>query len=99
LKYFAVLAVFISCLGLFGLAAFIAERRTKEIGISRVLGASSVEIIALLSKEFAKCVLVSNVIAWPVAYLIMNNWLANFAYRTGIGASKRRIIKSMVICA
>jgi putative ABC transport system permease protein len=85
-KYFAALAVFISCLGLFGLAAFMAERRTKEIGIRRVLGASSVEIVALLSKEFAKWVLVSNVIAWPVAYFIMNRWLQNFAYRTEIGA-------------
>ena len=86
IKYFAVLAIFISCLGLFGLATFMAERRTKEIGIRRVLGASSVEIVALLSKEFAKCVLVSNAIAWPVAYFIMNKWLANFAYRTGINA-------------
>jgi putative ABC transport system permease protein len=84
-RYFAVLAVFISCLGLFGLAAFMAERRTKEIGIRRVLGASSVAIVALLSREFAKCVLVSNAIAWPVAYVIMHKWLANFAYRTGIG--------------
>jgi putative ABC transport system permease protein len=84
-KYFAVLAVFISCLGLFGLAAFMAERRTKEIGIRRVLGASSMEIVGLLSKEFAKCVLVSNVIAWPVAYLVMNRWLTNFAYRAEMG--------------
>jgi ABC-type antimicrobial peptide transport system permease subunit len=85
-RYFAVLAIFISCLGLFGLAAFMAERRTKEIGIRRVLGASSMEIVALLSKEFTKCVLVSNAIAWPVAYFILNRWLQNFAYRTGIGA-------------
>jgi putative ABC transport system permease protein len=85
-KYFSVLAVFISCLGLFGLAAFMAERRTKEIGIRRVLGASSLEIVALLSKEFAKCVLVSSMIACPAAYFIMNRWLENFAYRSGIGA-------------
>jgi len=84
-RYFAVLAIFISCLGLFGLAAFMAERRTKEIGIRRVLGASSVEIVGLLSKEFAKSVLVSNVIAWPAAYFIMNKWLENFAYRTRMG--------------
>jgi len=70
---------------LFGLAAYIAERRTREIGIRRVLGATSVEIIILLSKEFAKCVLVSSAIAWPMAYFIMNKWLTNFAYRTGIG--------------
>jgi putative ABC transport system permease protein len=86
-KYFSLLAIFISCLGLFGLATFMAERRTKEIGIRRVLGASFMEIVVLLSKEFAKWVLVSNVIAWPVAYFIMNKWLENFAYRTGIGAS------------
>ncbi len=85
-KYFAVLAVFISCLGLFGLAAYMAERRTKEIGIRRVLGASSMEIVALLSKEFAKCVLVSSAVAWPAAYFVMKKWLENFAYRTGIGA-------------
>jgi putative ABC transport system permease protein len=85
-KYFSVLAVFISCLGLFGLAAYMAERRTKEIGIRRVLGASSLEVVTLLSKEFTKCVLVSSVIAWPVAYIIMKKWLANFAYRAGIGA-------------
>lgn len=85
-RYFALLAVFISCLGLFGLATFMAERRTKEIGIRRVLGASFMEIIVLLSKEFTKGVLVSNVIAWPVAYFVMNKWLQNFAYRTRIGA-------------
>lgn len=84
--YFAGLAIFISCLGLFGLAAFMAERRTKEIGVRRVLGASSMEIIVLLSKEFTKWVLVSNAIAWPVAYFIMKKWLENFAYRTEIGA-------------
>jgi putative ABC transport system permease protein len=84
-RYFSVLAVFISCLGLFGLAAFMAERRTKEIGIRMVLGASFIEIVALLSKEFIKWVLVSNVIAWPVAYFVMNKWLQNFAYRTEIG--------------
>lgn len=62
-----------------------AERRTKEIGIRRVLGASFMEIVVLLSKEFAKCVLVSNLIAWPVAYFVMNKWLENFAYRMGMG--------------
>jgi putative ABC transport system permease protein len=85
-KYFAMLAVFISCLGLFGLAAYMAERRTKEIGIRRVLGASSMEIVTLLSKEFVKCVLVSSAVAWPMAYFIMKKWLENFAYRTEIGA-------------
>jgi ABC-type antimicrobial peptide transport system permease subunit len=81
-RYFALLAIFISCLGLFGLSAFMAERRTKEIGIRRVLGASFMEIVFLLSKEFTRCVLLANAIAWPVAYFIMNKWLENFAYRT-----------------
>lgn len=81
---FSGLAIFIACLGLFGLASFVTERRTKEIGIRKVLGASVAEIVALLSKEFVKWVLVANVIAWPVAYYVMNNWLKNFAYRTNM---------------
>jgi putative ABC transport system permease protein len=79
---FSVLAIFIACLGLLGLAAFVTERRTKEIGIRKVLGASVAEIVALLSKEFVKWVLIANVAAWPLAYYVMNNWLKNFAYRT-----------------
>ncbi len=78
---FSVLAIFIACLGLLGLAAFVTERRTKEIGIRKVLGASVAEIVALLSKEFIKWVLIANVIAWPLAYYVMNDWLKNFAYR------------------
>jgi putative ABC transport system permease protein len=81
---FSVLAIFIACLGLLGLAAFITEQRTKEIGIRKVLGASVPEVIALLSAQFAKWVLIANVIAWPLAYYVMNNWLKNFAYRTDI---------------
>lgn len=81
---FSLIATFIACLGLFGLAAFITEKRIKEIGIRKVLGASIVEIIVLLSKEFTKWVLIANIIAWPVAYYFMNNWLTNFAYRTEI---------------
>ena len=81
---FAVLAIFVGCLGLFGLAAFIAEQRTKEIGIRKVLGASVSNIIRLLSKEFVLLVAAANVIAWPVAYLIMNQWLKDFAYRTSL---------------
>jgi len=79
------LAIFITCLGLFGLASFTAEQRTKEIGIRKALGASVSGIILLLSKEFTKWVLVANIIAWPVAYLAMNRWLQNFAYRIDIG--------------
>lgn len=83
-NYFTFLAVLISCLGLFGLASFMAERRTKEIGIRKVLGATVPKLIYLLSSEFAKWVLVANIIAWPVAYLVGLRWLRNFAYRTDI---------------
>ncbi|UCH20421.1 MAG: ABC transporter permease [Deltaproteobacteria bacterium] len=82
---FSVLAIFISCLGLFGLASFSAEQRSKEIGIRKAFGASVSEIILLLSKEFTKWVLVANIIAWPIAYVAMNRWLQNFAYRINIG--------------
>jgi predicted permease len=83
-NYFTILGIFIACLGLFGLAAFMAERRTKEIGIRKVLGASVLKLIYLLSSEFAKWVIVANVIAWPVAYVVAHRWLQNFAYRTNI---------------
>jgi ABC-type antimicrobial peptide transport system permease subunit len=83
--YSTFLAIFISCLGLFGLAAQMAEMRIKEIGIRKVLGASVSGITLLLSKEFMKWVVVANVIAWPVAYYAMNRWIQNFAYRTSIG--------------
>ena len=78
--HFSGLAVFIGCLGLLGLAAYAAERRTKEIGIRKVLGASSMQIVMLLSKEFSRWVLVANLIAWPVAYIAMQSWLKGFAY-------------------
>ncbi len=81
---FSSIAVFIACLGLFGLAAFVTEKRTKEIGIRKVLGASVYEIILLLSKEFSKWVIIANLIAWPVAYYIMTSWLQNFAYRINV---------------
>jgi putative ABC transport system permease protein len=80
-RNFTFLAVFISCLGLFGLASFMAEQRTKEIGIRKVLGASVSGITILLSKEFTKWVVVANAIAWPVAYFAMNKWLQGYAYR------------------
>lgn len=85
INFFTFLAIFIACLGLFGLVSFIAEQRTKEIGIRKVLGASIPGIVSLLSKEFLKWILVANFIAWPVAYLVMNNWLQNFVYRINIG--------------
>jgi ABC-type antimicrobial peptide transport system permease subunit len=81
---FAILAIFISCLGLFGLAAYTAERRTKEIGIRKVLGASVTGLTGLLAKEFLQLVTVSCIIAFPVAWWFMNNWLQDYAYRTTI---------------
>ncbi len=75
------LSVFIACLGLLGLVSFSAEQRTKEIGIRKVLGASISNIIKLLSSNFLKCVLLANMISWPIAYYAMNKWLENFAYR------------------
>lgn len=84
LGYFAIFAVFISCLGLFGLASFITEQRTKEIGIRKVLGASISRLILMFSNEFVKWVIVANLIAWPIAYYAMRRWLEEFAYRTSI---------------
>lgn len=78
----AILAIFISCLGLFGLASFVAEQRTKEIGIRKVLGATVFGLWQLLSKEFLVLVLISFLIAAPIAYYFMNNWLMNYEYRT-----------------
>jgi putative ABC transport system permease protein len=85
LKYFVLLAVMLSCLGLFGLAAFIAEDRTKEIGIRKVLGASIPRILMMLSKNFSRWVLLGNIIAWPLAYVVVHQWMKNFPYRTSIG--------------
>ena len=82
---FAFLAIFISCLGLFGLASFTAEQRTKEIGIRKVLGASVGNIVLNLTKDFSKWVLAANVIAWPIAYFVMHKWLQNFAFKTDLG--------------
>lgn len=85
LEYFAFMAIFIACLGLFGLASFTAEQRTKEIGVRKVLGASVTSIMQLISREFIKLVLLANLIAWPISYLVMANWLQIFAYRIDIG--------------
>ena len=82
---FAVLAVFISCLGLFGLAAYMAEQRTKEIGIRKVLGASVLQVVALLGKDFMVLVGISCVIASPVAYYFLHHWLQGYYYRISIG--------------
>ena len=84
---FSLLTIFISCLGLLGLTSFVTEQRTREIGIRKVMGASSGEIVWLLNKEFLILVLLSNFIAWPVAYIGMNRWLQDFAYRIDFGLS------------
>jgi len=81
-RYFSATAVFVACLGLFGLAVFTAEQKTKEIGIRKTLGAPIISIYLLLSKSFVKWVLLANVIAWPVAFFMMRRWLDNFVYRT-----------------
>jgi putative ABC transport system permease protein len=81
---FSMLAIIVACFGLFGLASFAAEQRTKEIGIRKVLGASVSGIILLLSREFTKWVLVANILAWPIAYFFMTRWLQNFAYKTSL---------------
>jgi len=84
-SYFSLLSIFISCLGLFGLASFAAERRTKEIGVRKVLGASISNVVLLLSREFIKWILLANLIAWPLAWLYLNAWFKDFAYRADIG--------------
>lgn len=82
---FSILSIFVACLGFFGLAAFSAQEKTKEIGVRKVLGASTTNIFLLLSKEFARWVLLANIIAWPAAYFAMSQWLQNFAYQKNMG--------------
>jgi putative ABC transport system permease protein len=81
LTAFALLAILIACLGLLGLASFTAEQKTKEIGIRKVMGATMPEIMILLSREFARWIILANVIAWPLTYLVVKQWLQDFAYR------------------
>jgi putative ABC transport system permease protein len=84
---FSALAIFISCLGLFGLSAYVAESRVKEIGVRKVLGASAFHIAQLLSVDFVKLVIVAIIIATPVTWYVMNQWLQDYAYRINIGWS------------
>ncbi len=99
---FTVLTIFIACLGLLGLASFMAEKRTKEIGIRKVLGASIPNIVILLSREFFVLVTAANLFAWPVAWFIMNRWLQNYVYNIGlnpivfIGASISALIFALL---
>ena len=83
-RIFAILAIFISCLGLFGLSAYTAERRTKEIGVRKILGASVRGLATLLSTDFLKLVMISFIIAFPIAWWMMHKWLQDFAYRITI---------------
>ncbi|NUM74535.1 FtsX-like permease family protein [candidate division KSB1 bacterium] len=83
--WFAGLAIVLSCLGLFGMAVFSIERRMKEIGIRKVLGASVSGVVTMLSKDFVNLVLIANLLAWPVAWYAMNKWLQDFAYRIELG--------------
>src|SRR6202042_3320897 len=82
---FSVLAIFIACLGLFGLTAYAAEQRTREIGIRKVLGASVGGIMRLLSRDFLRLVVVAMFIAFPISWFVMGRWLQDFAYRISIG--------------
>jgi ABC-type antimicrobial peptide transport system permease subunit len=86
-KIFAAIAIFISCLGLYGLVSFMAAKRTKEMGIRKVLGASARNIVYLLSKEFTLLVIIAFVISAPIAYYIMHQWLQNYTYRISLGPS------------
>ena len=81
---FTILAIFIACLGLFGLASFIADRKTREIGIRKVFGASIAGIVGLLNRNFTYWILISSILACPLAWFAMKKWLENFAYRTSL---------------
>jgi putative ABC transport system permease protein len=82
---FTALSILVACLGLFGLSVYTAERRIREIGIRKTLGASVQSLVGLLSKDFLKMVLISALIAFPLAWWAMNKWLQDFPYRTSIG--------------
>lgn len=83
-SYFTIICILIASMGLFGLASFTAEQRTREIGIRKVLGADTASIIRILSREFLICVIWANIIAWPVAYYFLDKWLSNFVYRVNV---------------
>ena len=95
---FALLAIFVACLGLFGLASYTAEQRTKEMGVRKVLGASPVDIASLFTRDIVGLVIAANAIAWPVAYYAMDEWLQSFAYRIDIGLGAF-LLGSTLACA
>jgi len=94
---FTCLALFVSCLGLFGLASFMTSKRVKEIGIRKVLGATAGGITVLLSKQFTKWVIISNIFAWPIAYYLLSRWLENFAYRMNLGPAPFLVSGAVVL--
>ena len=97
-KIFAGIAIFISCLGLYGLVSFMVAQRTKEVGISKVLGASVINLIYLFSKEFTILVLIAFALAIPAAYYMMNNWLSNFTFRINIFSLDIRPFNTCLSC-
>jgi putative ABC transport system permease protein len=98
LMIFAGLSIFIACLGLFGLAAFVADQKTKEIGIRKTLGASVVSIVMLLTRSFALSVIMANLIAYPIAYFVMTSWLQDFAYRINPDLSSFALAAIIALC-
>jgi ABC-type antimicrobial peptide transport system permease subunit len=98
-QIYAVLAIFISCLGLYGLVSFMTVQKTKEVGIRKVLGASAGSIVYLFSKEFTLLVIISFAIAAPVAWYMMSNWLETFVYRIdiGVGVFILAIVSSILV--
>jgi putative ABC transport system permease protein len=96
-KYFAAVGITISCLGLFGLASFTAQKRRKEIGIRKVIGATVNGLTLMLSIDFLKLVTIACLIAFPLSWLLMNNWLNGFAYRIDIGAGVFLIVGAAVV--
>jgi putative ABC transport system permease protein len=96
-NYFSLLAIIISCLGLFGISAFTSMQRAKEIGIRKVLGASVSSVVGLLSKDFLKLVIIASVLAFPLAWWMMDNWLQDFAYRINIGVWMFAIAASLAM--
>ncbi len=95
---FAFLTIVIACIGLFGLAAFATEQRTKEIGIRKVLGATERQLVGALSRDFVVLVITANLIAWPVAWYVMDRWLENFAYRTDVSLLTFIVSGSIALC-
>jgi putative ABC transport system permease protein len=85
IEYSSVLSMLTTCLGLFGLTSLAVAKRTREVGIRKVLGASAPRLVTMFIRGFAGLILIANIIAWPIAYVVMNDWLKQFAYRTGIG--------------